>query len=102
MPLVVIEVVGGGSAIHGQLARRLTEFSAGIYVGSVSKRTLEILWIEVGKSVPKHATLVYPAKNELGCDFKVLGDSRYKVVYNYGVPLVEFAEKKIGASANRS
>ena len=98
MPMVMIDLLGASAGIEGQVARRLVEVRPGLYVGSLSRRTLELLWDAVVASHPKAAVLVYPAKTEMGCAFKSVGECRYEIVSNFGLPLVRFKTvAKIGS-----
>jgi CRISPR-associated protein Cas2 len=89
MPLVVIDIDGAPAELCGVLSRRLLEVRAGVYAGNLSKRAVEQAWALVLDAKPKAALLLYPGVNELGMSMQSFGTHRYRVVDNYGVPLIE-------------
>lgn len=58
--------------LRGQLTRWLLEISAGVFVGDVSARVRDLLWLRVCElSRDGRAVMVYPAANEQGMSFRV-------------------------------
>lgn len=75
MTVLVLSAVPPG--LRGHLTRWLMEIAPGVFVGRVTARVREQLWIricryagEAGRSV-----MVYAARNEQGLSFRVLGGS---------------------------
>lgn len=54
---------------------------------------MDQIWAMVEEDGKSSAAMCYPAKNEMGLNIRTCGSSRYKVVDNYGVPLVCFLLK---------
>lgn len=75
MPLIVLDLVGAPDAISGALSRRLIEVRAGLFVGSVSTRSIATIWSMVENSKTTSSTLIYPARNELGLSIRQHGSS---------------------------
>lgn len=90
MALVVIDVTRAAPRIAGKLQRLMVEIRSGLFVGNLSKRTMEQLWAMIEDGEKSSAAMCYPAKNEMGFNIKTCGSSRYQVVDNYGIPLVCF------------
>ena len=90
MPLIVLDLVGAPSKISGMLSRRLLEVRAGLFVGSLSTRVVKDLWDVVEHSSTKSATLIFPARNELGMSLRTKGESRYKITDYDGLLLITF------------
>jgi CRISPR-associated protein Cas2 len=90
MPMLMIDLLSSDTLLEGQINRKLLEVRAGLFVGSLSKKQMEILWEAVVKSKPKAALLVYAAKTEIGVSMKATGDSKYQVVNSDGLQLVRY------------
>jgi CRISPR-associated protein Cas2 len=70
--MTVIVVAACPVGLRGHLTRWLLEISAGVFVGKVSARVRELLWIRTVDMVKTgRAIMVYSANNEQGLDFKV-------------------------------
>ena len=93
--MVAVDILGGEPKTLAIVSRRLLELRPGLFVGCLSKRTIEAIWSEIIESSPSAALIVYPAKNELGIGIKTIGDHQYGIVDHFGIPLVTY--KKIGA-----
>ena len=94
MPMLLIDLLGASSRLEGQISRKLLEIRPGVYVGSLSKRQLEVLWGAVIESTPKAALIVYAAKTETGVSMKSVGHHRYQILESDGLQLI--STKKIG------
>jgi CRISPR-associated protein Cas2 len=70
--MTVIVVAACPVGLRGHLTRWLLEISAGVFVGKVSSRVRDLLWIRVVDMVKSgRAIMVYAANNEQGLNFKV-------------------------------
>jgi CRISPR-associated protein Cas2 len=70
--MTVIVVAACPIGLRGHLTRWLLEISAGVFVGKVSARVRDLLWIRTVEMVKNgRAIMVYSADNEQGLDFKV-------------------------------
>jgi CRISPR-associated endoribonuclease Cas2 subtype I-E len=94
MPMVVIDLLKAPASIAAQLARRMVEIRPGLFVGSLSTRSVELLWTAITESRAKSAVLVYPAKTEMGIGFRTFGEYRYEIISNFGLPLVRVRTKE--------
>ncbi len=70
--MTVIVVAACPMGLRGHLTRWLLEISAGVFVGKVSARVRDLLWIRTVDMVKSgRAIMVYNANNEQGLAFKV-------------------------------
>jgi len=70
--MTIIVVAACPTGLRGHLTRWLLEISAGVFVGKVSARVRDLLWIRTVEMVKSsRAIMVYAADNEQGLDFKV-------------------------------
>lgn len=70
MTVVVLTVVPAG--LRGHLTKWMLEISAGVYVGFVTKRVRDLLWLRIVEmSGDGRAIMVYAARNEQRLAFKV-------------------------------
>jgi CRISPR-associated protein Cas2 len=70
--MTVIVVAACPVGLRGHLTRWLLEISAGVFVGKVSARVRDLLWLRTLEMVKSgRAIMVYAANNEQGLDFKV-------------------------------
>lgn len=94
MPMVLIDLDGAKPLLVGTLTRRLIEIRPGVFVGSMSARSIEQTWGLVVESKPKSAMLVKSGTNELGLDIKTIGSHRYEKCENHGISLVTFTKQQ--------
>ncbi|MGC4962921.1 type I-E CRISPR-associated endoribonuclease Cas2e [Gordonia sp. DT101] len=60
------------AGLRGHLTRWLLEISPGVFVGVLSRRVRELLWVRVRELVKDgRAIMVYPARNEQRLEFLV-------------------------------
>lgn len=60
--------------LRGYLTRWLLEISAGVFVGKVSRRVRELMWVRTVDMVRTgRAIMVFSARNEQGMEFLVHG-----------------------------
>ncbi len=88
--MVLIDLLGAPERLEGQISRKLLQVRPGVYVGSLSKRSIEIVWATIESSNPRAAMLVYQAKTEIGIAIKTIGQHRYRVIDCDGLPLIEY------------
>lgn len=70
--MTVIVVTACPVGLRGHLTRWLLEISPGVFVGTVSKRVRDLMWVRVLEMVQTgRALMVYRANNEQGLAFKV-------------------------------
>lgn len=96
--MLVIVVEDVPPRLRGRLAIWLLEVRAGVYVGTYSKRTREMLWEQVVYGIAGgNAVMVWRSNTETGFDVRTLGYSRRIPVDLDGVKLVQFLNPKAGA-----
>ena len=100
MPMILIDLLDAQPVLEGQISRKLLEIRAGVYVGSLSKRQMEVLWSAVSESKPRAALLVYAAKTETGVSMKSIGEHRYRIIESDGLQLVAFLKEFKGFGRN--
>ena len=70
--MIVVTLTDCPARLRGDLTKWLVEINTGVYVGNVSTRVREQLWERICEHVKDgRATLVYPARNEQGMEFRV-------------------------------
>lgn len=95
--MLVIVVEDVPPRLRGRLAIWLLEVRAGVYVGSYSKRTREMLWDQVVGGVGGgNGVMVWRANTETGFEVRTLGTNRRVPVDLDGVQLVQFFSAKSG------
>lgn len=89
--MLVIAVTNAPPRLRGRLAVWLLEVRAGVYVGSYSKRTREMIWDQVtGEIGDGDAVMVWAAPTESGFDFATCGTNRRMPEDSDGMMLVKF------------
>jgi CRISPR-associated protein Cas2 len=84
--------------LRGRLAVWLLEVRAGVYVGKVSRRVREMLWVTVEKGVEDgNAVMIWSTNTESGFDFLTHGKNRRIPREMDGIKLVSFLSEE-GAS----
>ena len=74
--------------LRGDLTKWLLEISTGVYVGKVSARVRDELWLRVCDNLKSgRASMVYSTNNEQGMDFRVHNSIWEPVDYD-GIKLV--------------
>lgn len=94
MPMILIDLEKASTKIHGLLSRRLLEVRPGVFVGAVSTRQADQLWLLVTESAPGAGLLVLAANTELGLRFKTCGEHRYQIENHDGLELVSLKKKQ--------
>ncbi|MBF0368989.1 MAG: type I-E CRISPR-associated endoribonuclease Cas2 [Magnetococcales bacterium] len=77
--------------LRGRLAIWLLEVRAGVYLGKVSKRVREMLWLQITKLAEDgNVVMAWSTNNESGFEFQTHGQNRRKPVDFDGLRLVAF------------
>lgn len=72
--MVVLVLTACPPGLRGYLTRWMLEISAGVFVGTVSKRVRELMWTRTVEMVRTgRAIMVFSARNEQGLGFLVHG-----------------------------
>ncbi len=83
--------------LRGRLAVWLLELRAGVYVGTYSKRTREMIARQIEMLIEDgDAVLAWAAPNDAGFDFQTYGSNRRRPVDFDGFKLVAFDPPKPG------
>ena len=89
--MLVIAVNDAPPRLRGRLAVWLLEIRAGVYIGSYSRRTREMIWRQLVENIGAgDAVMVWSAPNETGFDFETCGTNRRIPVDVGGLKLVRF------------
>ena len=89
--MLAIVVNNAPPRLRGRLAVWLLEIRAGVYVGSYSRRTRDMIWKQVKDEIGDgDAIMVWDASNDAGYDFDTWGTSRRCPVILDGFKLVSF------------
>lgn len=101
--MLVTVVENAPPRLRGRLAVWLLEVRAGIYVGKVSRRVREMIWMQIEKGIEDgNAVMAWSTNTESGFDFMTLGANRRIPVEMDGLKLVSFLpeeEKKEATEA---
>jgi CRISPR-associated protein Cas2 len=89
--MLVIVVENAPPRLRGRLAVWLLEVRAGVYVGTYSKRTREMIWEQVRGAIEEgNAVIAWTAPNDAGFEFETCGINRRIPVDLDGSRLVSF------------
>lgn len=89
--MMVVAVTNAPPRLRGRLAVWLLEVRPGVYVGSYSKRTREMIWSQVIDLIDQgDAVIVWRAPTDSGFDFDTVGVNRRRPVDFDGLKLVAF------------
>lgn len=89
--MLVIVVENAPPRLRGRLGLWLVEVRAGVYVGKVSRRVREMIWINLEDGIDNgNAVMVWSSNTESGFDFLTLGENRRIPVEMDGIKLVSF------------
>lgn len=101
--MLVIVVENVPPRLRGRLAIWLLEVRAGVYVGNVSKRVREMIWISLDKGIDEgNAIMAWNTNTESGFDFLTLGENRRIPVELDGIKLVSFLPENDSQDASWS
>lgn len=86
--MIVIVLTSAPPKLRGHLTRWLLEISAGVYVGKVSARVRDLLWVQVLENLEEgKAVMVYSSNTEQGLEFKTYGQTWQPIDYD-GLELI--------------
>lgn len=86
--MVVITLTDCPISLRGDLTKWLLEINTGVFVGRISTRARENLWLRILNNLKHgHATMVYNAQNEQGMEFKVVNTTWEPIDFE-GVKLI--------------
>jgi CRISPR-associated protein Cas2 len=73
--MTVIVLIAALPGLRGHLTRQLLEIAPGVFVGTVTARVRDRLWLQVQKHLGHggRAVMVHPVRNEHGLSFRVAG-----------------------------
>lgn len=89
--MLVIVVENVPPRLRGRLAVWLLEIRAGVYVGTYSRRTREMIWKQVVDNIGEgNAVIAWAFPNDAGFEFETAGANRRIPVDLDGLRLVSF------------
>ena len=89
--MLVIVVENAPPRLRGRLAVWLLEVRAGVYIGTYSRRTREMIWDQVQSAIGEgNAVIAWAAPNDAGFAFDTCGPNRRIPVDLDGFRLVSF------------
>jgi CRISPR-associated protein Cas2 len=92
--MLVIVVENAPPRLRGRLAVWLLELRAGVYVGTYSRRTREMIWEQVVSNIEDgNAVIAWAAPNDAGFEFETVGANRRVPIDLDGFRLVSFVPK---------
>lgn len=93
--MMVVVVSNAPPRLRGRLAVWLLEVRAGVYVGSYSKRTRDMIWDQVTAMIDDgDAIMAWSAPTDAGFEVETAGQNRRRPVDFDGLKLVAFDPKK--------
>ncbi|MGO4999132.1 type I-E CRISPR-associated endoribonuclease Cas2e [Oceanisphaera sp. W20_SRM_FM3] len=91
MSMLVVVTENVPPRLRGRLAIWLLEVRAGVYVGDVSRRIREMIWLQVSKQAEQgNVVMAWATNTESGFDFQTYGENRRMPVDLDGLRLVSF------------
>ncbi len=90
--MVVVQVENAPDKLRGTLTAWFLQIRAGLYVGTLSARMRDQLWLMITgiRDNLFSAAMVFPQKNEQGFGMRTFGKNRRKVVNVDGLELIEY------------
>ncbi|WP_292372743.1 MULTISPECIES: type I-E CRISPR-associated endoribonuclease Cas2e [unclassified Methanosarcina] len=93
--MLVIVLENTTPRLRGRLTLWLLEIRAGVYVGEYSVKVRDMIWENVEAefndgNIEGSAIMIWSARNEIGFDFKVLGENRRIPREMDGIKLISF------------
>lgn len=89
--MMVVAINNAPPRLRGRLAVWLLEIRAGVYVGTYSRRTREMIWEQVCQGIESgDAVICWAAPNDAGFDFETTGKNRRIPVELDGLKLISF------------
>lgn len=91
MSMLVVVTENVPPRLRGRLAIWLLEVRAGVYVGDVSRRIREMIWLQVSKQAEQgNVVMAWATNTESGFEFQTYGSNRRMPVDLDGLRLVSF------------
>ena len=91
MSMLVVVTENVPPRLRGRLAIWLLEVRAGVYVGDVSRRIREMIWLQVSKQAEQgNVVMAWATNTESGFEFQTYGENRRMPVDLDGLRLVSF------------
>lgn len=91
MSMLVVVTENVPPRLRGRLAIWLLEVRAGVYVGDVSRRIREMIWLQVSKQAEQgNVVMAWAINTESGFEFQTYGENRRMPVDLDGLRLVSF------------
>ncbi|WP_319783977.1 type I-E CRISPR-associated endoribonuclease Cas2e [Oceanisphaera sp. IT1-181] len=91
MSMLVVVTENVPPRLRGRLAIWLLEVRAGVYVGDVSRRVREMIWLQVSKQAEQgNVVMAWATNTESGFEFQTYGENRRMPVDLDGLRLVSF------------
>lgn len=89
--MLVIVLENAPPRLRGRLAVWLIEIRAGVYVGDLSIKVRDMIWLHIEKGIEDgNAVMAWSTNTESGFDFMTLGKNRRLPVELDGLKLVSF------------
>ncbi len=89
--MMVVVINNAPPRLRGRLAVWLLEIRAGVYVGTYSARTREMIWEQICSLIGEgDAVIAWAAPNDSGFDFETTGVNRRMPIVFDGLKLVAF------------
>jgi CRISPR-associated protein Cas2 len=96
MSMLVVVTENVPPRLRGRLAVWLLEIRAGVYVGDVSTKIREMIWLQVTALAQEgNVVMVWATNTESGFEFQTFGENRRIPVDLDGLRLVSFLPIKI-------
>lgn len=91
MSMLVVVAENVPPRLRGRLAIWLLEVRAGVYVGDVTRRVREMIWMQSEKMIEDgNLVMAWATNTESGYDFQTMGSNRRIPVEFDGLRLVSF------------
>jgi CRISPR-associated protein Cas2 len=91
MSMITVVTENVSPRLRGRLAVWLLEVRAGVYVGNVSRRIRETIWLHITELAEQgNVVMVWSTNTESGFDFQTFGENRREPIDLDGLRLVKF------------
>jgi len=91
MSMLVVVTENVPPRLRGRLAVWLLEVRAGVYVGDISRKVREMIWLQITELAQTgNVVMAWAVNNESGFDFQTWGENRRMPVDLDGLRLVSF------------
>ncbi|MFZ2288676.1 MAG: type I-E CRISPR-associated endoribonuclease Cas2e [Halopseudomonas yangmingensis] len=97
MSFLVVVTENVPPRLRGRMAIWLLEVRAGVYIGNVSRRTREMIWLQLSEGHEDgNVVMAWSSNHESGYEFQTLGPNRRLPVEFDGLHLVAFHPQESG------